>query len=195
MDPTGEIENYLRTADPCNPVEDCYDQFLDPCVCAPDGVSCVVVEENDIVGININLPAYAEIINELESNPYFLVELDCNQIQNWQTLGQHTAPQSIIDKVNNLPSNLFNEFYIQTLDDAGGTIVNLDYFSVNVSTLPINPNNGLQFTPDEFQDYFRRNINDFVDGSTFEPYCEISSICQQETDLWNSNDPIGSLIY
>ncbi|MBE9489404.1 MAG: hypothetical protein IMY67_03840, partial [Bacteroidetes bacterium] len=62
------------------------------------------------------------------------------------------------------------------------------------STLPNNPNTGQQFTPQQFLDYFRRNINDFVDGTTFEPYCEISAICQQETDLWNSSNPLSAII-
>ncbi|QMU66500.1 MAG: hypothetical protein GKR88_20890 [Flavobacteriaceae bacterium] len=43
----------------------------------------------------------------------------------------------------------------------------------------------------------RRNFNSFVEGSdtTFEPYCEIASMCQTETTLWNSNNPLGSIIY
>lgn len=136
-----------------------------------------------------------EIVIELEDNPFYLLEIDCNQLPNWQTLAQHHAPQSVQDKINNLPSGTFNDFEIQSLEDANGTMVNLDYFSVNITTLPNDPSTGQQFTADEFQDYFRRNINDFVDGSTFEPYCEIPSICQQETDLWNSDNPLGALIY
>jgi hypothetical protein len=137
-----------------------------------------------------------EYINQvLEDNPFLLLEIDCNQIQNWQTLAQHTAPQSVQNKINSLPSSLTNDFEIQALSDAGGTMVNLDYFSVNVTNLPNNPNTNTQFTADEFLDYTRRNFNDFVEGSTFEPYCEISSMCQTETDLWNSNNPLGSIIY
>jgi len=144
-----------------------------------------------------NLSEYiaSEIDSLTNSNPFLLLEIDCNQIQNWQTLAQHTAPQSVQDKINNLPSNWANDFEIQSIQNANGTIVNLDYFSVNVSLLPNNPSTNQQFTADEFLDYIRRNFNDFVDGSTFEPYCEISSMCQTETDLWNSNNPLGSIIY
>lgn len=138
----------------------------------------------------------------LIDNPALLLEMDCNQIQFWQTLAQHTAPQSVLDKIDNLPSSFFNDFEIQSLNNAGGTMVNLDYFSVNLSTLPNNPSTNQQFTADEFLDYIRRNINDFVDdspitGSTFEPYCQNVSppICQQETDLWNSTNPLGAIIY
>jgi len=134
---------------------------------------------------------------QLEIDPFKLLEIDCNQIENWQSLAQHNAPQSVLDKVQDLKDNheaLLGDWDIQYLNDAGGTIVNMDYFAVNITTLPNNPTTGQQFTANEFLDYFRRNINDFVDGTTFEPYCEISAICQQETDLWNSNNPLGSII-
>lgn len=141
-----------------------------------------------------------EALNELlDENPFLLLDIDCNQIQNWQNLAQNQASQTIKDKIDGLPSTIFNDFEIQDIENANGPIVNLDYFPVNISTLPNNPNSGQQFSPEGFLDYFRRNINDFVSGSgtTFEPYCRnvSPSICQQETDLWNSNDPTGALIY
>lgn len=150
--------------------------------------------EIDDNGNCIDVTAY-ELSLALEDDPFLLLEIDCNQIQNWQTLAQHTAPQSIQNKINNLPSSLTNDFEIQSLSDAGGTMVNLDYFSVSVTNLPNNPSTNTQFTADEFLDYMRHNFNDFVEGSTFEPYCEITSMCQTETDLWNSNNPSGSIIY
>lgn len=147
-------------------------------------------------GENLSKCVIAEEINTLTlADPYALLEIDCNQIQNWQTLAQHTAPQSVLDKIENLPNSWANEFEIQSLDEANGTVVNLDYFSVNIISLPNNPSTNQQLTANEFLDYMRENFNDFVNGSTFEPYCEISSMCQTETDLWNSNDPLGSIIY
>ena len=140
----------------------------------------------------------AQVLDDLlGEDPFLLLEIDCDQIQKWQTLAQHTAPQSVQDKINNLPSSITNDFEIQALSDASGTAVNLDYFSVNITELPDDPNTNTPFTADEFLDYVRRNFDDFVIGSTFEPYCEDvqPSICQQETDLWNSNNPLGALIY
>ena len=131
----------------------------------------------------------------LGSDKYAILNIDCNQIQNWQTLAQHTAPQSVLDKIENLPSSWANDFEIQSIDDAGGTMVNLDYFSVKIDTLPNNPTTNQQFTPDEFIDHIRRNINDFTEGSTFGPYCNFSSMCPTETALWNSDNPLGSIIY
>jgi hypothetical protein len=100
-------------------------------------------------------------------------------------------------KIESLPSSLTNEFEIQSLSDASGTMVNLDYFSVQVNTLPNKPNiePAEQFTAEEFIDHIRRNFNDFVEGSTLEPYCEIESMCETETNLWNSEDPLSSIIY
>ncbi len=139
-----------------------------------------------------------EIIERLlEDNPFFLLDIDCNQIENWKSLAQHTPSPSVKDKVKDLQENheaLLGDWNIQYLENAGGTIVNMDYFAVNITTLPNNPTTGVQFSPEQFLDYFRRNINDFVDGTTFEPYCEIDEICTQETNLWNSDNPIGSII-
>jgi len=135
--------------------------------------------------------------NLLIENPLLLLEIDCNQIQNWQTLAQNTVPQSVQNKIDNLPSTFFNNFEIQSLEDANGTVINMDYFPIHITSLPNDPNTGQQFTADGFLDYFRRNMNTFASGggTTFEPYCEISSMCQQETDLWNSNDPTGAIVY
>jgi len=135
--------------------------------------------------------------NLLKYEPFRLIEIDCNQIVKWQSLAQHTPPQSIINKVKNLQENheaLLGDWNIQYLESAGGKVVNMDYFSVNITTLPINPNTGQRYTSVQFLDYFRRNINNFVTGTNFSPYCEISAICQQETNLWNSSNPLGAII-
>ena len=137
------------------------------------------------------------IEQQLEENPFLLLDIDCNQIQNWQSLAQHTASQNIQDKVKNLQENheaLLGDWNIQYLESAGGKVLNMDYFSVNISTLPNNPSTGQQFNSQQFLDYFRRNINNFVEGTNFSPYCEISAICQQEINLWNSSNPLGAII-
>jgi hypothetical protein len=141
-----------------------------------------------------------ENLNEqLQSNPYLLLEIDCEQIQNWQTLAQNEASEEILEKVANLPSSITNNFEIQTLEDANGSVINMDYFPVNITSLPNHPETGEQFTAESLLDYFRRNINFFVNGSgsSFSPYCEdvSPSICEQESNLWNSENPTGSIIY
>lgn len=139
-----------------------------------------------------------ETLNQiLAFNPAFLLEIPCDQLAKWQALAQFIPPQIIKNKINQLQSanNSFDDWAIQTLNGASGTIVNMDYFSVNVTTLPVNPITGVPYTPQEFLNYFRRNINNFVDGSTFTPYCEIPSLCTQETNLWSSSNPTGAIVY
>ena len=146
----------------------------------------------------VNLTAIMEELSEkLEEDPFLLLDIDCDQIENWQELAQHDASPAIIAKIEDLAENHDGprgDWEIQYLRDAGGTVVNLDYFSVKVDQLPIDPRNGQRFTADGFQDYFRRNINDFAKGSDFGPYCQIISICSQETALWNSDDPTGAIM-
>lgn len=137
---------------------------------------------------------------ELLINPTLLLDIECEQIVKWQTLAQHIAPTSVQNKIDSLPSGTFNDFEIQSLNGANGLTVNMDYFAVNITTLPNNSSTGNSFTADEFLDYFRRNlttfaVNAFPASSTFDPYCNIPSLCDQETALWSSNDPLGALIY
>jgi len=133
----------------------------------------------------------------LVNDPAALLDIPCDQLPKWKTLAQNEASQNIKDKINQLDENAdwFDDWAIQTLNGANGTIVNMDYFSVNVTTLPTNPTTGAPFTPEGFLDYFRRNINDFADGSTFSPYCETPAFCTQETALWNSANPTEAIIY
>lgn len=180
---------------PCPPEdtpEFCHDAVGDPCLCDADGIGCA--ETNPNTGFIDNLEIIFELNELIRENPYILLDIDCNQIESWQILAQHTAPQSVHDKILTLPSTL-NDFYIQTLENTSAPTVNLDYFSVNVTTLPDFPNTNNQMTADEFLDYIRRNFNIFVDGSTFNPYCEIAELCVPESNLWISNDPTGAIIY
>ena len=135
-------------------------------------------------GIGIYLPPNAEILElVLEENSFALLDIPCDQLPKWQALAQSEAPQTVKDKINQLDNNTnwFQDWAIQTLNGANGTVANMDNFGVTVSTLPNNPITGTAFTPEGFLDYFRRNINDFVEGSTFSPYCQTPSLCTQET--------------
>jgi len=179
------------------------DAYLDANTCDPVAQAFgVLYAESICAGDNLTLEEFIElkIKEELLINPAFLLNIGCDQIVKWQTLAQHVDPTSVQDKINNLPSGVFNSFEIQSLSGANGYIVNMDYFAVNITTLPNNPNTGSVFTADGFLDYFRRNLTPLAVGafpasSTFMPYCEIPSICSQEIALWNSNDPLGALVY
>lgn len=155
-----------------------------------------VETEEGVSEVNeVMLAKEIEINNLLQIDPYALIKINCTQIPNWTTIAQHSAPQIVKDKIKALDGDFFNDFEIQTLNGANGTMVNLDYFVVNVTSLPTNTATGQKFTADELLNHIRTNINNFVDGSSFEPYCKITSMCQTETNLWNSNNPLGAIVY
>ncbi|WP_456438962.1 hypothetical protein [Psychroserpens sp.] len=139
----------------------------------------------------------AEELNQfLDDEPYALIEIDCDQIEKWQTLAQHIPPQNVIDKLEELDENTistFGDFEVQYLDDADGAVVNMDYFPVVIDVLPTNPNTNQQFSPNEFLDYIRKNINNFVDNqySVFAP-STITGV--NEATLWQTNNPIETII-
>lgn len=148
-----------------------------------------------VISNNLVLEQLEQIVLD---NPAALLDIPCSELPKWQTLAQHKSSLNIRTKINQLQTNnnsIFDEWAIQTLNGAKGTIANMDYFSVSVSVLPNNPATGTRFSPEGFLDHFRRNIDNFVEGSTFSPYCELPSICTQETALWNSANPTGALVY
>jgi|GEM_PF-6782558 len=140
-----------------------------------------------------------QLLIEIQDNECFLVEIPSNQLQNWQQLVQHKVPQSVVNKIKFLDKNgVFGDFKIQYIEKAKGKIINLDYFSVNITSLPNNPSTGIQFSPEEFLKYIRLNINNFIDTS----YSEFSpsTITAQsgfisEESIWNSNYPLGAIIH
>ncbi|MGB3181719.1 MAG: hypothetical protein WBB45_10035 [Cyclobacteriaceae bacterium] len=138
----------------------------------------------------------AVLESRLEDDPFALIE-NCDQIELWKTLAQHTPSNHVIEKIKDLQDNHegpFGNWNIQYLDDANGTIVNLDYWPVKIQSLPKKAS-GIRYTPKEFIDYFRKNLNEFVVGEPFEPYSELSdSLRIQENTLWYSDDPIGALV-
>jgi len=64
------------------------------------------------------------------------------------------------------------------IQDAKGTVVNMDYFPVTISRLPNNAKTNQPFTADELLKHIRTNINDFVDTeySKFDPLSSGRSI-------------------
>lgn len=126
-----------------------------------------------------------QALNEIvQSNPAALLEIPCDQLPQWQTLVQHMLSQSLINKLatyNSSPQYIVN---------AEGALVNLDYFSIKVSTLPIKPGGG-RYTAIEFLDYVRKNLNSFLDNNvaTFSPYNDLI-----EKPLWESSNPFGAIM-
>lgn len=137
----------------------------------------------------------------LQTNPSLLIKLPCAQLQKWQSVSSFKPPQAVVDKINTLKQNyptaaaLFTgNFGIQYLQNASGTVVNMDYFPVTVSQLPTI--NGQQQTASQFLEYIRQNLNSFVDPqySDFSPYNAVSTGVN-ETSLWNSSNPVTAIIH
>jgi hypothetical protein len=134
----------------------------------------------------------------LANNPFLLLEMDCSQIQQWQSLSQFQLQQSTINKILSLQSanpTAYPNWSIQTLQGAGGAIVNLDYFPINILQMPLNPNTGQNYTPEEFLYFFRMNLSSLASGSTSNTSFEPSTITgQDESSLWDSTNPLNTII-
>ena len=66
---------------------------------------------------------------------------------------------------------------------------NLDYFPVNINTLP--KLNGTVLTNEALIQYFRLHINNFTDGTDFSPFLYPF---WDDTALWQSNNPLGAKV-
>jgi hypothetical protein len=130
----------------------------------------------------------------LINNPAAFVNIPCDQLPKWQTVAQHTPPQSVIDKLTNLDEDytsiLSGDWDIQYIEDASSPIVNMDYFPVTISTLPKDPVTGNQFTPEGFFNHVRKNLNTFFEGNDteFGPYNST------EATIWNSTNYLGGIM-
>jgi hypothetical protein len=77
---------------------------------------------------------------------------------------------------------------VLTLNNAEGLVVNCDFFSVKINTLPSGYNNN----PSGFLEYLRKNINSFTD-QTYANFAGHPQIPNEETK-W-TNDPYGSIVF
>lgn len=152
-------------------------------------------EGNDPIGVLPEMSKLKLIKSLLAQNPNYLLEIPCDQIQKWQVLTQHKPNQAILDKLNAIKSKYpLSDVAWQSIENASGDVVNLDYFPVTITTLPNNPITGQRFTAPEFLNYIRTHMNDFVDNSitAFSP----STITGfSEAQIWNSNNPFGGVIH
>ncbi|SMD35370.1 hypothetical protein SAMN04488029_2479 [Reichenbachiella faecimaris] len=146
---------------------------------------------------NINAEVLSLILKflkiKLENDPYALLEF-CDQIEHWQNLVQHAPAEEIIDKLNTLNSNNFGDFNIQDIEDASGAVVNMDYFPVTINTLPKKPGSNERFTPTQFLNYIRKNINDFV-NTNYSSFSPSTITGTDESALWLSNNPEGAILH
>lgn len=138
-------------------------------------------------------------------NPFALLPLLlCEAVEQWLNTATHEVPQSGLNKLSTIsliplggmppgsPGTITPIIArIQDINNAYSTVVNLDYFPITVSQLPIV--NGNRLTPSEFLSHIRLNINNFVNTNKaqFEPYNYLGI---DDRGLWNSNNPLDAVI-
>lgn len=139
---------------------------------------------------------FINLLLELEENPNTLIEIPCDQLPQWMQIAQYNLPQSVLNKISNLQnqnSGAVPNWDIQTLFGAGGAVVNMDFFPVTISQFPNNPNTNQPYSPQEFYDFFRLNLNLFTQSSGVSFYpSNITGL--NESSIWNSNNPLNAVL-
>ncbi len=132
--------------------------------------------------------------NALAQNPNLLLNIPCGELPKWQDVATHQVPQSVKAKLQNIKNQTswWSNWQITDLDDGASTRINMDVFPVHINTLPNKPNSNQKYTPDEFFNFFRLNLNLFAEKFTpiVDNYYGIN-----DTALWNSSNPLGALIH
>lgn len=150
------------------------------------------------------VPTYTEVPSEtnikaqIKDKPFALIpNIPCDIIKKWLATAKFTVDQTTESKLRSIEEIIkpgsHNSYLtnVQNINNAYSTVVNMDYFPINVSTLPIV--NGKRLTPEQFIGHIRKNINSFIDTdySEFKPYV-YSGV--NETNLWNSADPKNAVV-
>ncbi|MBW7675939.1 hypothetical protein [Chryseobacterium chendengshani] len=132
--------------------------------------------------------------NALVQNQNLLLDIPCSQLPYWQDVATHQVPQSVKTKMQNIKNqtSYYDNWLLTDLDDGLGTKLNMDLFPVKITTMPNKPNSTQKYTPAEFFEFFRKNINLFAEQ--FTPISD-SVYGIDDTVLWNSSNPLGALIH
>jgi hypothetical protein len=150
---------------------------------------------NDVITLTME-KKWVQLKNKIAADPNILLSIPCAEVPKWQALIQLSIPQLVKDKIQTLDNqSVLTDYNIQYLEHARGAAINLDYFPVTINVLPINPLTGMQFTPSQFLNYVRLNINNFVNTSisSFSPTTLNTGF--NETQIWNSTNPLGAIIH
>ncbi|WP_370896804.1 hypothetical protein [Chryseobacterium gossypii] len=127
-------------------------------------------------------------------NPNLLLDMPCGELPKWQDVATHQVPQSVKTKLQNIKNQTswWSNWQITDLDDGASARINMDVFPIHINSLPNKPNSTQKYTPEEFFNFFRLNLNLFAEK--FTPIAD-SYYGINDTALWNSSDPLGALIH
>ena len=158
-------------------------------------------------GVNHNGYYYTRMwqLDSMMLNSFGAIPCDSLELLNtfapmFQSVSNHKVPASVTQRLDSIklatPNFDTSRLFVQTLNNAAGSVVNCDFFPIKISQLPIkNIQTGQRFTPSEFLEYFRKNINSFsANNVTFQPYNfnGFNDILQNNKDSSNS---IGSVMH
>ena len=190
VEPAGEMEDLIKAWEQCVSNPDT-EWVAGECECTfgeGENGECVSQAET-------RLKHFMDLLAE---NPNLLIDLSCEELEKWRDVASSVPLDEVISKITELEQSypdaiaLFaGDFEIQNLSDASGTVVNMDYFSVNVTTLPIG------MTAEDLLYEIRTNINSFINTeySEFSPYDEYSGYPYNEGSIWNSSNPLGAILH
>lgn len=158
----------------------------------PNGSSSNPNKNPDKQSVPISIEDYfaEQLKKRLSRDPFALIDIPCEELsQAWKELAEHKPNQAVKDRIQQLNQEGY-DIEMQYLEDATGAIVNMDYFPVEISQLPENPETGETFTGQEFFNYIRKNFADicFNDNTSFGPYN------QTEAQRWNSTNYLGTVM-
>ena len=143
-------------------------------------------------------PSGSALNNQIVNKPFALIDnIDCYTVTKWLELANHKVGQEQLDKLKMVastqPSWLLPliEDRVEDINKAYSSVVNMDYFPVEVYDLPTV--DGVKLTASQFIEYIRKNINSFVDPdkSRFIPY---NYYGWNDTYMWQSGNPLGAMI-
>ena len=111
-----------------------------------------------------------ELNNILTSNKFAINP--CEQINKiasygsmFQAVAQFTIAPTVLSRVQqwattwNYPWGFFN---VQDLTEANGKVVNCDFYPLQISQFPVDPQTGIRMDSKTLLEYFRLHINDFI---------------------------------
>jgi len=173
--------------------------------CGPGWFPIVPIDDNDR-----NLQGYLytkldSLYNEITTNPYFLLD-PCNYLNQFYWLGNHQVSNNTSNRIDSINQVFLNSngssvyenfletpYFVLNLNNASGTVVNCDYFPIHITTLPVV--NGVQWTSQQLFQYFRNNMNQFINTNIAEffPYKHDSYI--DDSVRWHSSNPLSSLLH
>jgi hypothetical protein len=146
-------------------------------------------------------------INELKSkisqNPFELI--DCNTINNlnatdgngpiFPRIASYQVPVSVINRISYIrqvaPNWMVDDYNIQSLTKAFGSVVNCDFFPMRIKKLP------LGLSPKNFLEFFRRNITKFISKDLKTEIVPYKKGSFDDTDQFNKyfEQSLGALIH